>query len=196
MKMDIVIAGVGGQGSVLASRSIAQAGIESNYQVRTSEVIGMAQREGQVTSHIRIARELYGAIIPDGQADILLGLELAETARNLNKLKPDGVVIAGTSAIIPVSVELGLSSYDKDALISYIKKNASKTFFIDIENLSLQAGSIKSGNVVLMGALSALGNLPFSPEQLLKAILSLLPEKIRDINNRAFQLGQQAMEVA
>jgi len=129
MNLDILISGVGGQGSVLASRALALAAMEQGLAVRTSEVIGMAQREGSVVSHVRIGEELYGAIIPDRRADFLLGLELAETARALNKLKPGGTVLAGTTTIVPATVQLGLSTYDREAITNYIKKQAGKVFF-------------------------------------------------------------------
>lgn len=134
MNLDILISGVGGQGSVLASRALALTAMERGLAVRTSEVIGMAQREGSVVSHVRIGEELYGAIIPDRRADFLLGLELAETARALNKLKPGGIVLTGTTTIVPATVQLGLSTYDREAITNYIKKQAGKVFFSTWKN--------------------------------------------------------------
>ncbi|MCL6636293.1 MAG: indolepyruvate oxidoreductase subunit beta [Peptococcaceae bacterium] len=195
MKLDIVISGVGGQGSVLASRALALAAMESGLAVRTSEVIGMAQREGMVTSHVRMGEELYGAIIPDHGADVLLGLELAETVRALPKLKPHGTVIASSSSIVPVTVQLGLASYDREALLNHLKKQAAQLFIIDLDGLSRRAGHPKTGNVVMLGALSALPGLPFGPERLLRAVLQYVPEKLKDINRRAFEMGRQSMEV-
>lgn len=196
MKLDIVISGVGGQGSILASRALALAAMENKLMVRTSEVIGMAQREGPVTSHVRVGDELYGSIIPDHEADFLLGLELAETVRGLNKLKPGGTVIASTSTIVPVSVQLGLSSYDQGAFINVLKERAQRVVFLDFDYLASQAGHPKTGNVILLGAFSALPELPFTPDQLLQAVLNLIPSKLKDINKRAFEIGRQAMEVA
>lgn len=196
MKLDIVISGVGGQGSVLASRALALAAMESGLAVRTSEVIGMAQREGMVTSHVRMGDELYGAIIPDREADLLLGLELAETVRALPKLKPEGTIIASSSTIVPVSVQLGMTSYDKEALQEYLKNYSDKIFFLDLDELSRRAGHPKTGNVVMLGALSTLPGLPFRPDQLLRAVLDYIPEKLKDINKRAFEIGRRAMEVA
>jgi len=195
VKLDIVISGVGGQGSVLASRALARAAMESGLAVRTSEVIGMAQREGPVTSHIRMGDRLYGAIIPDRAADFLLGLELAETVRGLIKLKPGGTVIASLSAIVPVSVELGISKYDKDTLIQYLIEQNEKVFFLDLEELSRQSGHPRTGNAVMLGALSAFPGLPFKPEQLLRSLLSYLPQSLAEINRRAFEIGRRAVEV-
>lgn len=195
MKVDIVIAGVGGQGSVLASRALALAAMAEGLAVRTSEVIGMAQREGMVTSHVRMGQDLYGALIPDGAADYLLGLELAETVRNLPKLRPGGLIITTTSAIVPASVHLGLSSYDSAALITYLKQKNRTALLLDAARLAGQAGSNRAANAVVLGALSRAGKLPFSPEQLLNSIIEMIPEKFQEINRRAFELGRCAAEV-
>ncbi|NQS75902.1 MAG: indolepyruvate oxidoreductase subunit beta [Peptococcaceae bacterium] len=194
MKSDIVISGVGGQGSILASRALAGAAIAKGLNVLTSEVIGMAQREGPVTSHIRIGNNLSGALIPDYAADYLISLELSETVRNLNKLRPGGTVITSKTAIIPTSVQLGLSKYDDEIYVQYIKEQAEKAIFLDLESLSLQAGTPRAGNVVIMGAFSTCPGLPLQGEQILQAILQLVPERYRNINTHAFELGRQAME--
>lgn len=196
MKLDLVISGVGGQGSVLASRALAQAAMENGLAVRTSEVIGMAQREGPVTSHIRMGDELFGAIIPDYEADFLLGFELAETVRGLHKLKPGGTLITSTTTIVPVSVQLGLSCYNPEALVKHLGKQPGKTVLLDVDQLSRRAGHPKAGNVVILGALSSLPGLPFRPDQLLRSILSHVPERFQEINQRAFEFGQMAMGVA
>jgi len=196
MKLDIVISGVGGQGSVLASRALATAGMGLGLDVRTSEIIGMAQREGSVTSQVRIGERLYGATIPDHGADILLGFELAETVRALPKLKPGGTIIASSSAIVPVSVQLGISSYDTEAMQRYLREQTGKVFLLDLNELTKKAGNPKTGNVIILGALSTLPDLPFEPDQLLGAVLSYIPEKLQNINKRAFEIGRQAMGVA
>jgi len=196
MKVDIVISGVGGQGAVMASRALARAGMESGLAVRTSEVIGMAQREGPVTTHVRLGDELYGAVIPDQGADFLLGLELAETVRALPKLKPGGTVITSCSTIVPVPVQLGLSTYDREALAGHLKKEAGKVVFLDVDELSRTAGNPRTGNVIILGALSTRPGLPFRPDQLLRAVLEMVGEKLRDINTRAFETGRLAMEAA
>lgn len=196
MKTDIVIAGVGGQGSVLASRALAHAAMAEGLPVRTSEVIGMAQREGMVTSHVRMGQGLYGAIIPDGAADFLLGLELAETVRCLPKLKPGGLVITTTSAIVPASVHLGLSTYDRSSLITYLTRKNGNALLFDAAELAAQAGHSRAANSVVLGALSSAGRLPFSPEQLVNSILEMIPGKLHEINRRAFELGRRAAEVA
>lgn len=196
MKLDIVISGVGGQGSVLASRALASAGMGIGLDVRTSEIIGMAQREGSVTSQVRIGEQLFGATIPDREADILLGFELAETIRALPKLKKEGTIIASSAAIVPVSVQLGISTYDQEAMRRYLREQTGRVVLLDLDELTKQAGNPRTGNVIILGALSTLPGLPFKPDQLLQAVLSYIPEKLHNTNKRAFEVGRRTMEVA
>lgn len=195
MRMDIVIAGVGGQGTVLASRVIAQAALDAGLAVRTSETIGMAQREGTVTSHVRIGEPLYGALIPDGSADVLLSFEMAETVRWLHKLKPGGTVLANSARIIPVSVASGRSTYEVDIIMEYLRSTTDSLTMLDATELAIKAGNYRATNTVLLGAMSTLPCLPFKSECLLSALLETIPAKLRDINSRAFELGRQAVEV-
>ncbi|MFZ5647943.1 MAG: indolepyruvate oxidoreductase subunit beta [Bacillota bacterium] len=196
MKLDIVICGVGGQGSVLASRALARAAMECGLSVRTSEVIGMAQREGPVTSHVRMGDSLHGAIIPQRGAGFLLGFELAETVRGLGMLRPGGTVITSVSTIVPVSVQLGISSYDAGSFVKYLKERVEKVFFLDADDLAGRAGHPKTANVVMLGALSTFPGLPFKPDRLVQAVLDHVPEKFKEINQRAFEIGRLAMGVA
>lgn len=195
MRLDIVIAGVGGQGTVLASRVLAQTAMEAGMPVRTSETIGMAQREGTVTSQVRIGEPLTGALIPDGTADILIGFELAETVRLLPKLKKGGIVLANTATIIPVSVTGGSSTYDVDGLTNFLKANVENLTLFNATELAIQAGNYRATNTVFLGALSNLKELPFASDKLLQTVLDTVPAKVKDINNKAFQLGRKAMEV-
>lgn len=195
MRLDIVIAGVGGQGTVLASRVIAQAALNAGLPVRTSETIGMAQREGTVTSNVRIGDHLNGAIIPDAGADVLIGFELAETARSLHKLKPGGMIYVNTNAIIPVSVISGRSTYDIEGLTQYLNNVAEKIVMLDATKLAVQAGNYKATNTVLLGAFSNLSGLPFKSEELLQALIDSIPAKLHEVNKKAFDLGRKAVEV-
>jgi len=192
--MNILIAGVGGQGIILASRAIAEAAIAAGLPVRTAETIGMAQREGQVVSHIRIGELHYGPLIPHGAADILVACEPAEGARNLAFLKKGGRAIISTSPVIPVSVSLGLSFYDVPRILHFLKEHIEHPYFLDAIGLASKAGNIKSLNMVMLGALSA-QELPFPAERLLEAALKLLPPHTHPVNSRAFAIGRQALEV-
>lgn len=191
--MNIVITGVGGQGNVLASRILARAALEYGLPVQTSEAIGMAQREGVVMSQVRLGEGTYGCLIPDGQGDILLGFELAETVRGLRKLKAGGTVVANLATIYPVSVSLGLSSYQAQPLIDYLKQSTEQLYLLDATALAQQAGNVKATNIVLLGALSALNLLPYPTEHLQGIMLQMIPSALRDLNIHAFTLGQQAV---
>lgn len=193
MKLDVVITGVGGQGTILASRIIAKAAMDAGWQVRTSETIGMAQREGCVISHVRIGNDLTGALIPDGAADVLLGFELAEAVRGLPKLKQDGKAIINQDIIVPSSVSIGLSQYKAVDIQSYILKELNQPCFFSAGEKAREAGNIKAVNVVLLGAFSTIPDLPISANDLLAKVLETVPEKFKEINRKAFELGRQAV---
>lgn len=191
MKLDVVITGVGGQGTILTSRVIAQMAMTKGFEVRTSETIGMAQREGTVVSHVRIGKDLTGALIPDGKADVLISLELAETVRGLTKLKPGGLVLANTAKIIPTSVPLGLSQYQGEEIMDFINQASAEIRFFDATQVALEAGNYKTVNVVFLGVLSTINEIPFSAEDYLQAILEILPMKVQEVNTKAFYLGRE-----
>jgi len=195
MKFDIIIAGVGGQGAVLASRLIAAAALLSGLQARTSETIGMAQREGTVVSHVRFGDSVPGALIPDGGADVLLGFELAEAARAVKKLCSGGTAIVSNQKVIPVSVSLGLSEYNVDAITGCLEGAAANFYLLDAAGLAAQAGNPKTVNVVMVGALCGYPNFPLASDAMLEAIRRTVPRQYRDINELAFNLGLRAMEV-
>jgi len=191
MKLDVVITGVGGQGTILTSRVIAQMAMTKGFEVRTSETIGMAQREGSVVSHVRIGKALTGALIPDGQADVLISLELAETVRGLTKLRPGGLVLANTAKIIPASVPLGLSQYQGEEIMDFINQAAADVRLFDATQVALEAGNYKTVNVVFLGVLSTIKEIPFSAEEYLQAMLEILPAKVQLVNIKAFNLGRE-----
>ncbi|MTI79590.1 MAG: pyruvate ferredoxin oxidoreductase [Firmicutes bacterium] len=195
MSFNVVITGVGGQGNVLASRILAQAAMHYGLDVRTSEAIGMAQREGVVMSQVRMGDNLYSALIPNGMGDVLLGFELAETVRGLPKINKNAVVVANQSSIVPVSTTLGVSQYHRDQLIGYLKENTNNLYLFDATALAKQAGTHKAVNIVMLGALAALNVLPYDKEHLLEIVLRAVPEKFKEINIKAFELGFEAVEV-
>ncbi|QNU68158.1 indolepyruvate oxidoreductase subunit beta [Ruminiclostridium herbifermentans] len=188
-KYDILIAGVGGQGTVLASRLIAAAAIKQGSFARTSETIGMSQRGGCVVSHVRINSEKSGSIIPFNTADMLIGFELAEVARNMQRLSKEGCCIINTQVIKPVSASLGASQYDIEGITKYIEDNSKEIYFIDGYDIAKEAGSVKAVNVVLLGAATAVGKMPFSKEVMLEAIVENVPQKFRELNEKAFVMG-------
>ncbi len=189
MKYDILISGVGGQGTVLASRILALSSIEAGFFARTAETIGMSQRGGSVVSHVRIGSENSSSVIPLSGADLLIGFELCEAARCIQRLSPDGKCIVNKQVIKPVTVSLGNSNYDTDGITEFIKKNCKCPVFIDGYSLAEQAGSVKAVNIVLLGAAAGLGFLPFDRSVLEKVIASNVPQKYVELNMKAFELG-------
>ncbi|MEW8959682.1 hypothetical protein MHLNE_09480 [Moorella humiferrea] len=192
--MDILIAGVGGQGIILASRALASAAVKAGLPVRTAETIGMAQREGSVVSHVRLGLAEGGPLIPLGSADVILALEPAEACRNLKYLRPGGKALVSTSPIIPVLAALGSTPYPLEDILTYLRRNVPACYSFDALDLAVKAGSPRALNIVMLGALANLG-LPFPAELLLNEALNLLPPRVHDINRRAFALGRRALEV-
>jgi indolepyruvate ferredoxin oxidoreductase beta subunit len=191
--MDIIMCGVGGQGTVLTSRVVGETAIKQGYEVRTSEIIGMAQREGPVVSQVRIGTKLHGPLIPDASAVYLLGFELAETVRNIDKLDARGQALVNTHMIVPPTVYLGISKYSEEELIQYLRKQTSGLVLINANELAAQAGSTKAVSAVMLGAFTAL--CPDVDETvLLKELLARLPERVQEINTRAFKLGKEFVE--
>ena len=143
MKIDCLLAGVGGQGTVLASKIIAQTAIGNHTFVRTSETIGMAQRGGCVVSHVRIDAENCSPSIPMGRADLIIGFEPAEAARSMGFLKSEGRLLVNTNPIIPVTASLAGSSYKVNDIIDYLRNARNKVVFVDGQKLCKAAGSSK-----------------------------------------------------
>lgn len=192
MKYDILIAGVGGQGTVLASRLLATAALEAGFFTRTSETIGMAQRGGCVVSHVRVGDEA-SPIIPPSHADLLIAFEPGEAARNIDSLSPNGICIVNTRAVMPVTASLGNSAYNVASVNEYIKKKFPGTVFVDAYSLAENAGSVKTVNVVLLGVAAAVGNMPMSRDIVERVIAENVPERFRNLNNKAFNLGFNAI---
>jgi indolepyruvate ferredoxin oxidoreductase beta subunit len=193
MIFNIIIAGVGGQGTVLASRILAQTAVNSGLFARTAENIGMAQREGCVQSHVRIGQQEFGPLITDGNADLMLAFEPAEAVRSLYLLKPGGAVLVNETPIDPVTVALGRSSYDKPEVLHYLKEQAPGVKMLPAFDLAVAAGNFKTANVVMLGAAAGLIVLPFSAQALLQTLLENLPKKLHDVNKKAFELGIEAV---
>jgi indolepyruvate ferredoxin oxidoreductase beta subunit len=191
MSVNCLLCGVGGQGTVLASRILAQAAMEKGYFARTSETIGMAQRGGSVVSHVRIG-DTAAPIIPLGGADVLIGFEPGEAERCLPYLKKGGVIVVSPKAIQPVTASLTGKTLDSDAIIAYLKANASAVVVVDGEAICKNCGSDKVLNTALLGAAVETGCLPVTLAEIAAVIKEKLPEKMKHINEQALQLGAQA----
>ncbi len=193
MKKDILICGVGGQGTVLASKIIAAAAMEAGDPVHSAETIGMAQRGGPVTSHVRIGEEAYSPLIPFGSADMILAFEPAEAVRNLRYLKPDGIVIVNSVPVKPVTESLMPTGYDGTEMIAYLKKKCS-CIVIDGEELCRPFGSSRYFNIAILGVAAGAGRLGIDKETILSEIERRVPERYLETNKAAFLAGAEIGE--
>lgn len=192
MKYSLVLSGVGGQGTILASRAISLAAMEKGYAFRSTETLGMAQRGGSVISHIRFGDDLYSPLIPAGQADALLGFDLIEAVRWVSLLKMGGVAIVNADFVPPYEVLIGGSDFNQTQAKEYIASLTAETILFDMTGLAIEAGSFRATNAVLLGAFSVKGRSPLEPELLERVMLDLIPKKLTDVNRKAFELGREA----
>lgn len=192
MNFSIVLTGVGGQGTILATRTISMAAIEMGYELRSTESLGMAQRGGSVISHLRFGDEIFSPIVPDGEADVLLGFELIETVRWINKLKKGGTAIINTTVVPPYEVLSGELNLEQEKLQNYIKASDAKVALFDMTALAIEAGSFRATNAVLLGAFAARGGSPLEAKLLREVMAGLVPPKMTDVNKLAFDLGHEA----
>ena len=191
MTKNVMIVGVGGQGSLLASKLLGKLLLNEGYDVKVSEVHGMSQRGGSVVTYVRFGEKVYSPIIDKGEADFIVAFEQLEAARYLEYLKQGGRVVTNTQKIDPMPVITGAMSYPQDL----IGKMGDKGFAVDaLACLSLaeQAGSVKAVNIVLMGRLSKYFDIPV--EKWEKAIEESVPEKFLELNKKAFMLGRGEAE--
>jgi indolepyruvate ferredoxin oxidoreductase beta subunit len=185
----ILLAGVGGQGILRASDIMCLAMMEAGLDVKKSEVHGMAQRGGCVTSHVRYGSKVYSPLAKPGSIDILVAFEKMESLRYLNYLKNDGVIIVNTEEIYPPAVNSGDAAYPEDA-VPFLQSNYNHVKEIDATELAKKAGNVKTANVVLLGAVSSLLNIQQSLWD--DVIRNSFPEKLVKVNLSAFQMGRDA----
>lgn len=185
-KINILLAGVGGQGTILASRVIASLAQSRGLEVKLSEVHGMAQRGGSVVTYLRMGERIYSPLIERGQADIILAFEQLEAWRALPFLKEGGTVVVNSQIIYPVPVILGYIEYPPN-IIKRLKINTPRVIEVDAPALAREAGNDRTVNVVLLGVLAR--QMEFSREEWEKALNSVIPAKILEPNLKAFQLG-------
>ena len=183
-----LLCGVGGQGTVLASKLIAQSAMDKGLMARTAETIGMAQRGGCVVSHVRTGREIFSPMIPMGKADLILGFEPGEAVRCLPYLKADGVVVASVNPVMPVTASLK-GGYDGDAMVETLKIQKARVILVDTEAICRKVGSAKVANVALLGAAAASGVLDVTLEELEAALATKLNPKFLEMNRVALQEG-------
>ena len=186
MNKSVMIVGVGGQGTLLASRILGAALLKKGYTVKLSEVHGMSQRGGSVVTYVKYGDEIASPIIEKGEADIILAFEQLEAARWLEYMKPDGKVIVNTQKIDPMSVVIGDAVYP-DGVIDAIKAAGANVLELDALPVAIDAGSSKAVNVVLIGAMAKYTEI--EKETWLEAVKECVPAKFLDLNVKAFELG-------
>ncbi len=186
--VNLMIVGVGGQGSLLASKLLGHLLLSRGYDVKVSEVHGMSQRGGSVVTFVRFGDRVYSPVVDRGEADFIVSFEKLEAARWLSHLKKGGRVVVNTQEIEPMPVITGLAQYPQD-LVEKMRAQGAQVDALDCLSLAEQAGSAKAVNIVLMGRLSRY--FPDIPEQAWQeAITACVPEKYLELNRCAFALGR------
>ena len=185
----ILLAGVGGQGVLRASDIICQALLEAGFDTKKSEVHGMAQRGGCVTSHVRYGQKVYSPLARKGDVQILLSFEKVETLRYLDFLNPNGIIIMNEEEVYPPAVNLGIMEYPKD-ILQQLKGSFKDVLVVNAPVLALKAGNLKAVNTVMLGVVSRF--LDVSESIWENVLRKSFPEKLIGINVEAFRLGKEA----
>ena len=193
-EFNLIITGVGGQGSVLASHIVAEAAVTQGLKTRVGETFGAAQRGGKVHSHVRIGEDVNGPLCPVESLDVLLGLEPNETLRlAVDYAGPDTLIITNTRPVPSMDANIGADNYPEiKAVIDGLKKLSSKVINFDATEIAVGAGNGRTMNVVLLGALAATVKLPYNGVHLMKAVVVRVPPRTVEANIRAFNEGIEA----
>lgn len=187
---NIMIVGVGGQGTLLASKMLGYVLMHQGYDVKVSEVHGMSQRGGSVVTYVRFGKKVYSPVIDKGEADYILSFEKLEAERWIEYLKVGGKIITNTQEVDPMPVITGDAEYPAD-IVKKLEEAGAKVDAKDFLSIAEEAGSSKAVNIVLMGRLSEyFDDIPY--EDWSAAIDAIVPEKFRELNHKAFDLGRQA----
>lgn len=185
---NILIVGVGGQGTLLTSRIIAQVAVQMGFDVKVSEIHGMAQRGGSVVSQVRYGSQVFSPIISKGEADIILAFEKIEAARWLDYLKPEGMVIINNERVNSLPVMSGKVKYP-DHIHERVAELVPKTTIVDATDIAVRCGNVRAANVVLVGMISQAMGIP--AQEVEKAITAIVPARALDVNLKAFREGCQ-----
>jgi len=191
-EFNIVLAGVGGQGILLAAEILGSAAVKEGLNVRVSELHGMAQRGGTVVSNVRIGEKVLAPTVLEGQANVLLGFEPLETLRNLKFVSEKALVIMSDEKIPPTELAAKMLKYPSiEEIVKKIHTFTKNVTIVEAAKLARKAGSILTENVVLIGALAATEKMPVKTESIMEALRELVPAKHLDINIKAFKLGYE-----
>lgn len=190
MTRNVFLSGVGGQGTILASNILGQVMLNAGFDVKKAEVHGMAQRGGDVTTHFRFGTRVFSPLIRQGEVDYLVSFELLEALRYINWVKADGYILLNNFSILPPTVSLGKAEYPRDVEKYFRKHFGDKVWIIDGNSIAKTLGNVQVANVVLIGSLSNF--FPeLNPEQWVGAIKDLLPDRLHEINIKAFEAGRK-----
>lgn len=184
----MVLSGVGGQGVILASRVLAETALEAGYDVKTSEVHGMAQRGGSVVSMVRWSEKVFSPLVPAGKADFLVAFELLEGWRETGFLSQEGIIVANDHRIDPLPVARGDMDYPSGLKEKLIRR-ARKCLVLEARKLALEAGNVRTAGICLLGGLSVFLDLP--AEAWRESIARLIPSRFLEANLKAFALGRE-----
>ena len=187
MSKNIILCGVGGQGTVLASKLISKTAMRNGFTVRSAETIGMAQRGGSVMSHIRFGEDVHSPMVALKSADLIIAFEPGEAVRMLPYLKTGGTVITADRGVMPVTASLSASNYDPEAMLAYLKEKIEKLVIVRTDEALSALGSPKVLNILLLGAALKEGVLGISKEALKETIL-------KDVNPRFHELNLRALD--
>ncbi|MFA5399375.1 MAG: indolepyruvate oxidoreductase subunit beta [Dehalococcoidia bacterium] len=192
-KQDVLMVGVGGQGIILASDILGDVALDIGMDVKKTDTLGMAQRGGSVTSHLRIGQKVWSPLINTCEADILLAFEKLEAARWVSYLRPGGTVIINNLAIPPLSISLGTQVYPEDeAILGSFRRVTKAVYLISGTEQAAAMGDVRTLNIFMLGYLSRFLPLKITDEQWQKGMARHLPAKILDLNKRAFEAGKGA----
>ncbi len=192
-KQDVLMVGVGGQGIILASDILGDVALDIGLDVKKTDTLGMAQRGGSVTSHLRMGEKVWAPLINTCEADILLAFEKLEAARWVGYLRPGGAVIINNLAIPPLSISLGTQVYpDDDTVLGLFRRVTKSVFLINGTERSADLGDVRTLNIFMLGYLSCILPLKVTDAQWQKGMSKHLPAKILDLNKRAFEAGREA----
>jgi indolepyruvate ferredoxin oxidoreductase beta subunit len=194
-EFNIVLAGVGGQGILLAAEILGTAAIKEGLNVRVSELHGMAQRGGAVVSNVRIGEKVLAPTVLEGQADVLLGFEPLETLRSLKFVSEKAFVIMSDERIPPTELAAKMMKYSSmEEIVEKICRFTKNVTIVEAAKLAKKAGNVLTENVVLVGALAATGKMPVKRESIVEALRELVPPRHVDVNVRAFKLGFECVK--
>ncbi|MDR2846534.1 MAG: indolepyruvate oxidoreductase subunit beta [Candidatus Methanoplasma sp.] len=192
MRYTVQIVGVGGQGVLLASMVLGTAAMRAGYKVAMSEVHGMAQRGGSVLSTLRFGDDVISPLEATGGADLIMGFEPVETCRNLSLGNRDTVIVMNLDPLFPSAVAAGAEEYPQIGdLVASVRSVSDKLLTLDATKIAIEAGKAVAANAAMIGAVTSVNGFPLSPELTKTVLLETVPQKFRDLNSKAFDIGAE-----